>query len=76
MNFGENLIHKANGLVFGEDTGRLVASFSHPEEAESFCKSANMIGWRMRACEHVWIELLDGIHCLDCGAPKPARESP
>ena len=40
MQFGEKLIQD-NGVVTGDDTGRLVAKFSHKEEAESFCEAAN-----------------------------------
>lgn len=41
MNFGETLIHRGAGVVCGDDTGRLIAKFSHEAEAESFCDAAN-----------------------------------
>ncbi len=41
MIFGEKLIHEGAGIITGDDTGRVVAKFSHEAEAESFCESAN-----------------------------------
>ena len=41
MNFGERMIIDSSGDVVGDDTGRLVAKFSHWNEAESFCEAAN-----------------------------------
>jgi hypothetical protein len=40
MNFGEKLYCVTN-QVLGEETGRLVACFSHIAEAESFVKFYN-----------------------------------
>ena len=42
MEFGEKLTHDGAGIVVGEDTGRLVAKFSHESEAASFCEAANI----------------------------------
>ncbi len=42
MNFGEKLTHKGSGLVCGDDTDRIIAKFSHEEEAEAFCETANI----------------------------------
>ncbi len=41
MNFGERMIINSDGDVVGDDTGRVVAKFSHWNEAESFCEAAN-----------------------------------
>lgn len=42
MNFGEPVIvDLSDGNVIGEDTGRVVAKFSHWNEAQSFCEAAN-----------------------------------
>jgi len=41
MNFGEDIIHEGAGLVVGNDTGRVIAKFSHEAEADSFCESFN-----------------------------------
>ncbi len=41
MNFGERMIIDADGEIVGDDTGRVVAKFSHQHEAESFCEAAN-----------------------------------
>jgi len=40
MNFGEKL-YCVSSEVFGEDTGRLVATFSHWNEAERFVEFYN-----------------------------------
>ena len=40
MNCGEKL-YCINSEVFGEDTGRLIATFSHAAEAEAFVKMYN-----------------------------------
>jgi len=42
MDFGEKLIHEGAGIVCGDDTGRIIAKFSHEPEAESFCETANI----------------------------------
>lgn len=42
MNFGERMIiDLSDGNVIGDETGRVVAKFSHWNEAESFCEAAN-----------------------------------
>lgn len=41
MNFGEDLYHDGAGVVCGKDTERVVATFSHEQEAESFCELYN-----------------------------------
>lgn len=41
MELGENLMSNEIGEVFGLDTGRLVAKFSHESESASFVKSYN-----------------------------------
>lgn len=41
MNFGENVYHAVGGFVYGVDTDRLIAEFSHESEAESFVDSYN-----------------------------------
>lgn len=41
LNFGERMIIDSDGDVVGDDTGRVVAKFSHCNEAESFCEAAN-----------------------------------
>lgn len=40
MNFGEKM-YCVGSEVFGEDTGRLIATFSHLNEAESFVEFYN-----------------------------------
>ena len=41
MQFGENGIHEGAGVVIGDETGRLIAKFSHEQEAEAFCEALN-----------------------------------
>lgn len=41
INFGERLYSGGSGFVYGEETDRLVAKFSHSQEAESFVASYN-----------------------------------
>lgn len=41
MNFGEKIYHAVGGFVYGVDTDRLIAEFSHESEAESFVDSYN-----------------------------------
>ena len=41
MNFGERLMSNEIGEVFGLDTGRLIAKFSHESEAKSFVNHYN-----------------------------------
>ena len=41
MNFGEKIYSEAGGFVYGVDTDRLIAKFSHESEAESFVESYN-----------------------------------
>jgi hypothetical protein len=41
MEFGENLMSNEKGEVFGLDTGRLVAKFSHEHESAAFVKTYN-----------------------------------
>lgn len=41
MNLGEDIKTNNAGIVEGCDTGRLIAKFSHPEEAKSFAEMAN-----------------------------------
>ena len=41
MNFGEKIYHAGAGLVYGQDTDRLIANFSHSSEAESFVEYYN-----------------------------------
>ena len=41
VNFGERLYSGGSGFVYGEETDRLVAKFSHSQEAESFVASYN-----------------------------------
>jgi len=43
MNLGEKVTHDGAGIVTGDDTGRIVAKFSHEAEAESFCEAVNML---------------------------------
>lgn len=44
MDFGEKLIHTGGGVVIGDDTDRVVAKFSHEQEADSFCEMVNQEG--------------------------------
>lgn len=37
MTLGEEITHEGGGVVIGNDTGRVIAKFSHESEAESFC---------------------------------------
>lgn len=46
MNFGEHLESDDKGSISGLDTGRLVATFSHVSEGESFVECYNnLAGW-------------------------------
>lgn len=46
MNFGEQLESDDKGSISGFDTGRLVATFSHVSEGESFVECYNnLAGW-------------------------------
>ena len=49
MNLGEKVTHEGAGIVCGEDTGRVIAKFSHESEAESFCELVN--GEEEERCE-------------------------
>lgn len=42
MNFGEHLKSDEIGTVSGAESGRFVAKFANINEAELFCKAANL----------------------------------
>ena len=41
MNFGEDIYHDGAGVVCGKNTDRVVATFSHEQEAKAFCELYN-----------------------------------
>ena len=41
IDLGEMVTHDETGVVIGSDTGRVIAKFSHEQEARAFCDSAN-----------------------------------
>jgi hypothetical protein len=41
MNLDENIETDSSGLITGSSTGRLIASFSHVDEAEAFVEMVN-----------------------------------
>ena len=43
INLGENAIYEGAGVVVGDDTGRVIAKFSHEAEAEAFCRVVNQL---------------------------------
>jgi hypothetical protein len=58
MEYGENLMSNERGEVFGLDTGRLIANFSHEAEAASFVKAYNsqQLAEQTSAEPHVWMD--------------------
>ena len=62
MNLGEDLECDNNGVVFGVDTGRLVAKFSHAQEAKSFCELLQ----NMQQLEKAYKNATKNLYCDIC----------
>jgi len=41
LELGESVTHEGAGVVVGDETGRIIAKFSHESEAEGFCELVN-----------------------------------